>query len=118
MSKYLLALFSILLTALGQLLLKKGSAVLTQAESATTVAKLYKIALNPYIWSGIIVYGLSTLVWIFVLSKMKLSVAYPMASISYVAVAVGSYYMFGETLGLQQKIALAIIILGVVLLVK
>lgn len=96
MAKYLLALISISLTAVAQLLLKAGvtSAVPAAATPLSKVA--LKVALNPFILGGLAVYGIGTVIWLAAISKLKLSVAYPMVSLSYILVMLGSAYFLGE----------------------
>ena len=38
---------------------------------------------SPLIWSGLIIYGLSIAMWLWVLSKVDLSVAYPIVGVSF-----------------------------------
>jgi drug/metabolite transporter (DMT)-like permease len=38
---------------------------------------------SPLIWSGLVIYGLSVAMWLWVLSKVDLSVAYPFVGVSF-----------------------------------
>ena len=42
------------------------------------------------------------MVWILALSRVEVSVAYPMLSIGYVVNAVAAYFLFGEAVTLQR----------------
>ncbi|WP_166239350.1 EamA family transporter [Paenibacillus turpanensis] len=117
MLKYVLAFISILLGASAQIMLKKGSGALNGVKGSL-VDTVMKVALNPFIIGGFVLYGLSAVTWVAVLSKMKLSVAYPLVSLSYVIVVIASYFIFKETIVWTQIVALAFIVIGVLLLVR
>ncbi len=66
--------------------------------------------------SGLFLYFLSALLYIYSLKKIDLSIAYPTISLSYIAIIFISFFMFGEAITLFKIIGCAIIILGVFLL--
>jgi len=55
-------------------------------------------------------------IWIAALSRVDVSIAYPMLSIGYVVNAVAAWYLFGESLTASRLLGIAIIILGVVII--
>ncbi len=57
-----------------------------------------KIALQPFIMGGMACYAVSLVVWIMALSRVPVSIAYPMLSIGYVVNAVLAYFLFGEAI--------------------
>jgi drug/metabolite transporter (DMT)-like permease len=118
MSKYLIALVSITLTAIAQVLLKYGVVASASTVQAPLHLRLVRTVINPFVLSGIAVYGLSTLCWLVALSKLRLSVAYPMVSFSYVLVTVASAVIFREEITRNQILGLCLIISGVVFLVR
>lgn len=112
-----LAIFSISLGAVGQFLLKlgvnkMGGLSFKREELASTVLK---IATQPQIMIGILLFVMSMVIWLFVLSKMELSRAYPMVSISYVLVALLARVFLGETIPASRMVGIVIILLGVVM---
>jgi multidrug transporter EmrE-like cation transporter len=52
-------------------------------------------------------------VWILALSRVEVSIAYPMLSIGYLVNAIAAYMLFGEAVGVQRLVGIGIIILGV-----
>ena len=109
-----------LLLALGQNILKLG---LQQVGGFTlnlpTLLADLKAALgNRLVWFGFLVTGLSVLVWMDVLSKVKLSAAYPLISLSYVFGAILAYFIFNETLELSGWVGISFIITGTFLLIR
>jgi multidrug transporter EmrE-like cation transporter len=57
-------------------------------------------------------------VWIMALSRVEVSLAYPMLSIGYVVNAVAAWYLFGEALTAQRMIGIGTIIVGVFLVAR
>jgi multidrug transporter EmrE-like cation transporter len=71
---------------------------------------------NVWLWTALICYAASFLLWMSVLSKVEVSFAYPFLSIGYVVAALGGYYFFGESLSLTRIAGILVICIGVVLI--
>lgn len=112
---FALVLFGVLLNAAAQLLLKAGTNAIGHFEfSGANVLPIgWKIATQPYIVGGLSCYVVSVAVWILALSRVEVSIAYPMLSIGYVVNAIAAYMLFGEAVGVQRLVGIGIIILGV-----
>ena len=112
------ALISIAIGAVGQFLLKLASRSLGPLPlfGPGTGAGLLRLAGNPYLLAGLVCFGTSMVLWVKVLGSAPLNTAYPLVSLGYVLVAVLSWLLLGERLGLRQGIALAVIVIGVGLL--
>ena len=80
--------------------------------------KLTQAFMNPYILSGIAIYGFTTLVWLVILSRVKLSIAYPMLSSGYVLSILFSWMLFKESIPKVRIIGAAIICIGVYLVAQ
>ena len=83
---------SLLLASFGQIFLKMGLA----GGEISGATGLFGAFLNPFVLLGFAVYACSTLTWMLLISRVKLSVAYPMISISYVIVMVLSALILKE----------------------
>jgi len=68
--------------------------------------------------SSMVIYGLATLAWIWVLQKLDLSRAYPFMAAAFILVPLGSYFLLGEKMNLQYAIGSSIILLGVIVTVR
>lgn len=110
----------VLLNAIAQLLLKAGTksvgAIHLTMENWLPIG--LKLALQLPIIGGLACYVLSVVLWIVALSRVDVSIAYPMLSLGYVVSAVGAWYFFGEALSPQRLAAIVIILLGVALLAR
>ena len=107
---WVLALFSISLSAFAQLLMKIGMSS-PQAGSSVIVA-----AINPYVAAGFAAYGASALLWLKVLSRVELSLAYPLVSLAFVLVAILSWAVLGEHLSITRMLGIGLIVLGIALI--
>jgi len=115
-----LVLAGVLLNACAQLLLKAGTNRV--GEFAYSLANLVpvgaKLATSPYIAGGLACYVVSVVVWILALSRVPVSVAYPMLSIGYIVNALAAWALFGESLGAQKLVGIAFIVAGVFLVAR
>ena len=109
-----LILTGVLLNAMAQLLLKAGSrAIAGIAVSLASVSSLFeRLATNPAIYGGLVCYAVSVVVWILALSRVDVSVAYPMLSVGYVVNALLAWWLFAEALTPTRIAGVAVIIVG------
>ena len=110
----------IFLNAIAQLLLKKGTnaigAIHLNADNWFSIG--IQLATQWPIIGGLTCYVISVAVWIIGLSRVDVTIAYPMLSIGYIVAALGAWYFLGEVMSLQRILAILIIIVGVALLVR
>ncbi len=117
---FLLILTGVLLNATAQLLLKAGvNAVGTFAFSVENLVPItIKLATQLPILGGLGCYVISVVVWILGLSRVDVSVAYPLLSMGYVINAVAAWWLFGEVLSAQRLLGIGVILIGVVLVAR
>ena len=98
-----------------QLLLKAGTNSVGAFEySAANIVPIgWKLATEPHIIGGLGCYVISVVVWIMALSRVEVSIAYPLLSVGYVVNAIAAYYLFGEAVTPMRLTGIAIIIVGV-----
>ena len=77
-----------------------------------------RLALEPHILGGMACYAISLVVWILGLSRVPVSIAYPLLSIGYVLNAIAAWHFFGESLTAQKLVGIGFIVLGVVLVTR
>ena len=110
----------VLLNAGAQLLLKAGTnalGVLT-LDAETWSDTLLRMIVQPHFIGGAACYVLSLFVWILGLSRVPVSVAYPMLSLGYVVTAFAAWWLFGEALTAQKLVGIAVIIVGVIIVAR
>jgi multidrug transporter EmrE-like cation transporter len=101
---FAIILVGVLLNAAAQLLLKAGTNAMPLGPA---------LALEPHILGGLACYVVSVVVWVVALSKVPVSIAYPMLSIGYVVNAIAAYYLLHEAVTPMRLAGIAIIIAGV-----
>lgn len=79
---------------------------------------ILKTIASPWILIGICVYVGSLSVWLMVLSRVPVSIAYPMASLAYITSAIAAHYLLGEDLSLIRITGIIVILFGVYLVAK
>jgi multidrug transporter EmrE-like cation transporter len=115
-----LLMLGVLLNATAQLLLKAGTNAVGQFEfSAGNILPVgMKLAFEPHIMGGMLCYVISLVVWIMGLSRVEVSIAYPMLSIGYVLNAIAAWYLFGEAVSVTRLTGIGIIIIGVYIVAR
>lgn len=114
-AEFALVLTGVLLNAVAQLLLKAGARTIAglefNASNALVIAS--RVTFNVPILAGLACYAVSVIVWILALSRVDVSIAYPMLSIGYVLNAVAAAWLFGEPVGAMRVAGIGVIIVGV-----
>jgi multidrug transporter EmrE-like cation transporter len=115
-----LLLAGVLLNAVAQLLLKAGTNTVGEIRlSASDALPLtFRLATEPHIVAGIACYVVSVAVWIVALSRVEVSVAYPMLSIGYIVNAIAAYYLLGEAVTPLRLAGIGVIVLGVFMVAR
>jgi multidrug transporter EmrE-like cation transporter len=114
----MLALLCVCLTATAQVLLKMGmSSPAIQLAMSNGMGSVYWLALtNPAIWGGMICFGASAGLWLLVLGRLEVSLAYPLVSLGVVLTTLAGIFILGESAGLYKLLGVAMIVGGVLVL--
>lgn len=117
---YVLIIISVLFNVGAQLLLKKGVTIFEKLDfSIDTMIKLFVgIFTNIYIFSGMFCFVMSAFLWLFVLTKIQVSIAYPLGSLGYIFTAILAYFILNEPLTMAKIIGIALICVGVFVLTR
>jgi len=115
-----LILTGVMLNAAAQILMKMGTNAVGHFEfSAANIWPIgWKLATEWHIVVALFCYAVSVVVWILALSRVQVSIAYPMLSLGYVAVAFATWWLFGEALTATKLAGIGVIIVGVVILFR
>ena len=118
MAALALALFCVCLTALAQVLLKMGmSAPAIQQAMSNGMRSVYWLALtSPLIWGGMLCFGASAGLWLLVLGKLEVSMAYPLISLGVVLTTLAGIFILGESVSAYKVVGVTLIITGVLAL--
>ena len=116
-----LILLSVTLAAIAQVTLKAGMNHVTDAnggELALTGDSLKQIATNVWVWAGLVIFGMSAVLWLFALSRASLSFAYPFAALGYVIIVAASILFLGEHVPPLGWVGVAFIVIGILLIAQ
>ncbi len=116
----ILVLVAVLLGVVGQLLLKMGMNQVGTLEFSGGLAGIISLGVRVFsnlkVLGGFAAYGLSSLFWIVVLSKIDLSLAYPMLALNYVLVPLTACLFLGEQVPALRWMGIGVVIVGVVII--
>lgn len=115
----LMVLVTCILGTLGQLALKSGMNDIGRIGLASLYkiqTILMKVATSPKIWIGLFIYVLGTIVWLVILSRVDLSLAYPLLSMNFILVVLAAWLFLGESLTATRILGIIIICSGIVVL--
>lgn len=120
MSLHLLALIllSVTLSALAQLALKAGTGAVTAARPATVAGEMAVLAHTPSVYVGLGLYGLGAAVWLFVLARAPLSLAYPFVGLGFILTMFAGALAFQEELSPARIVGTVMIAAGCVLVAR
>ncbi|MEX2027958.1 MAG: SMR family transporter [Candidatus Curtissbacteria bacterium] len=121
MSFVQLLITSVILNVTGNFLLKNG--VLTiggiSGEKAKIIAELTRAALNPFILSGLVLYSLSFVIWLRVLTISDLSRAYPIfATMVFLLTTIISIAFFKENVSAMRFVGIVIMLTGIFIVAR
>ena len=111
-----LILASVGLNALAQILLRLGAR--TVAASEPGQASWIALAFQPPVLCGLACYGVSLLLWLYVLGRVEVSFAYPFLALGFVLVAVAGWQWLGEPMPPARATGIGIILAGVLVLAR
>jgi multidrug transporter EmrE-like cation transporter len=118
---WLLLLSGVALNAAAQLLLKAATrtsgVLISDGGHVSWIAAAQLLRAIP-LWVGVSCYGVSLILWLGALSRVPVSIAYPMLSIGYVVNAAAAFYLFGEALTTPKVVGIMLIVVGVVFVTR
>ncbi len=108
----------VMLNATAQILMKAGTNAVGHFEfSMDNILPIgLKLATEWHIIAALFCYAVSVVVWILALSRVPVSIAFPMLSMAYVVNALAAWYFLGEAFNPMKLAGMAIIILGVIII--
>ncbi|MBD2019012.1 EamA family transporter [Leptolyngbya sp. FACHB-36] len=112
-----LLLVSVLTAVGGQFFLKTGALKLGKVNASNVVSHILGILTTPELLIGLTLYGLSAVLYILLLTRVKLSVVGPAVSIGYIFSVLLGYFVFRESIPFSRLVGLGLIACGVILVV-
>lgn len=111
-----LALISILLGATGQFLFRLGMLHYGKVTGTGIWRQLLEIIFTPAIFTGFLCFGVSSILWLVVISRWELSYAYPMVALGYALAIVYGRVFLQEMLNPAKIVGSLLVLIGIVVL--
>lgn len=100
----------VVIMAVGQILFKLAAGRLGNLSLSWDMAA--RLVFNPYLVVGVMVYGLTTILWVLVLTDTDLSRSYPFVALTMVLVPIAGVFLFNESLSPGLVIGGGLILAG------
>ena len=114
--------FTVFMSALAQVLLKLGAVRIPSQRfsgfNLETLAAFFSVLFSKYIFTGMLIYVFSAAMWIWVLTKVDISLAYPFVSLSFIITLGFGVTLFQEPLTTTKLIGTLVIMVGCVIIAK
>ena len=114
----LIILGSILMSSTAHVLLKKGamSVAAISASNQSLLTNIWVTASNPWVIGGMSLHVSALVVWMWALSRVDISFAYPFLAVGYVIVSLLAWQWLGENITQSRLLGMVIIIIGITVL--
>lgn len=113
----LMILTSVILSVTAQLFLKSGMGKIIFPDTLISLESLLLI-LNRYVLLGLFCYGMSMVFWLYVLTKVDVSKAYPFVGLGFIGTMVFAHYLLNEPLTVQKLVGTLLVVLGIIVLAR
>ena len=107
----LLCLLNTALMATGQMLFKYGS----NGKTITGVIDIIRLFFSPVVFFALCLYAATTGLWLYILSRVPISFAYPIQALAFPLVLIASMLIFKENISIMKWIGVLVIICGVMI---
>jgi uncharacterized membrane protein len=117
MNVIIIILCGILCASLGQVFWKVGMNAVGAIDNFS-ISGIVSMFLNPLVFLGLLMYGLSTIFWLIALSQKDLSYVYPFIALTFIIVLLLSKFLLHENVGTYRIVGTLIIIAGLIIVVN
>jgi drug/metabolite transporter (DMT)-like permease len=100
----------------GQLCFKVGAQ--STGEGPAHEVSLGGLLIGPWQLAGVAVYTIEIFVWLRILAEVPLSIAFPIASLNFLAITFASWLFLGEAVGRRQWLGVCLITFGVIVVAQ
>jgi drug/metabolite transporter (DMT)-like permease len=112
-----LVLFSVIAASSGQLILKHGMQLAKTRAHSSGGSLIISAATSPWVLGGLGVFAISAVVWLAVLSRVPLSLAYPFNALGYLVILTASVLVLHERANLWTWAGTSLVVSGLIIVV-
>jgi len=113
----LMILASVILSVAAQLSLKAGMGRLIFPETWISF-ETAGLVLNRFVLLGLFCYGMSMVFWLYVLTKVEVSRAYPFVGLGFVGTMIFAHYLLDEPITLHKLLGTMLVVAGIIILAR
>ena len=116
-----LILASVTMGVSGQLCLKAGMekvGALSASNIGAAIQTGFQVITTPLVFLGLAFYALGAVFWLLVLSKLDLSLAYPMLALTYIFIPIAAMFFLGEQVPALRWVGIGVIFVGVIVVAQ
>lgn len=115
-----LIFISVTISAIAQVTLKQGmsSPAVQQGLTGGWLEIVSAVASNWYVWLGLIFYALGAVLWLGVLAKVDVSIAYPFVGLGFILTALFGVFLLGEAFSVIRLVGTCLVVLGIILVTQ
>jgi multidrug transporter EmrE-like cation transporter len=113
-----LIVIGVLFNVAAQLLIKAGTNAVGYFEySRENILPIgWKLATEPHIIGALTCYVFGVVIWVLALSRVQVSIAYPLLSLGYVVNGIAAWWLFNEAFSPAKMLGMGVIIVGVLII--
>ncbi|MCX6707252.1 MAG: EamA family transporter, partial [Candidatus Woesearchaeota archaeon] len=100
----------------GQVSLKHGMNRLKVIGMMQVLKSIFKVFTNPFIIMGVLLYAVSSVIWLFSMTRLDISFMYPLVSLSYLFTTIFAILFLNEKVSAKRWAGLTLIIIGAVMM--
>lgn len=111
-----LLLLTAFITAAGQLLFKVGAQIVSKIIQPTQniIQKAFTVIFEPHIFIAIILYMFGLFLWIYLIARTQLTIAYPInVALSILFTSIIAIFIFQESFTIYKVFGILLIIAGI-----
>ena len=115
-----LIFISVTISAVAQVTLKHGmsSPTVQQGLSGGWLEIVMVVGTNLYVWLGLALYALGAVLWLGVLARIDVSIAYPFVGLGFILTALFGVFLLGEAFSVIRFVGTCLVVLGIVLVTQ
>ena len=118
LQSFVVVFASVCLSAVAQLSFKFGVNRIEVLPDASLLVKISQFLLSPFVLLGLSLYGVGTVLWLFALKQIDLSLAYPFVGMSFFMVFFMGVFFLGEPFSVNRLIGTVIIVVGLLFMAR
>lgn len=119
-SDIFIILSSICMSSTAHVFFKRGTMILKHIPLVNNnlLSKVFTITTNPWVISGMTMHVCALAIWLWALSRVEITFAYPFLAIGFVLVSLMAYFWLGEQMPFLRIVGMLIIVIGIFFISK